>query len=62
MSIVGVVLNIYKHPSCFAIWAVTNLAWAVIDFQAGLYAQSALFAVYLGLAVWGLYKWLREDA
>lgn len=29
----------------------------IVDFKAGLYAQAFLFAVYLGLAVWGLYQW-----
>ena len=42
-SIVGVVLNIKKHRLCFLIWAITNFMWAIVDYQAGLYAQSALF-------------------
>ena len=56
-SLVGVVLNIKKNKACFAIWAVTNAAWAVIDYNAGLTAQAALFAVYFVLAVWGLIEW-----
>ena len=58
-SLVGVVLNIKKNKACFAIWAVTNAAWAVIDYTAGLTAQAALFAVYFCLAIWGLVEWRR---
>jgi len=58
-SLIGVVLNIKKNKACFAIWAVTNAAWAVIDYTAGLTAQAALFAVYFCLAIWGLVEWRR---
>jgi nicotinamide riboside transporter PnuC len=56
-SVIGVIANIYKRQWCFAIWAVTNAAWMVIDYRAGLPEQSALFAVYFILAIWGLWKW-----
>jgi nicotinamide riboside transporter PnuC len=58
-SLVGVVLNIKKKKACFAIWAITNAAWAVIDYMAGLTAQAALFAIYFCLAIWGLVEWRR---
>ena len=58
-SLIGVVLNIKKNKACFAIWAVTNAAWAVIDYTAGVTAQAALFAVYFCLAIWGLVEWRR---
>lgn len=57
LSLVGVVLNIKKKRSCFIIWTFTNASWAVIDYQAGLTAQAALFAVYFCLAVWGMWEW-----
>lgn len=60
LSLLGVVLNIEKRKVCFAIWAFTNAAWAVVDYQAGLYSQAALFAVYFVLAVWGLWEWNTE--
>ena len=56
-SIVGVVANIYKRPWCFAVWLCTNSAWCLYDYAIGAYAQSALFAVYVLLAAWGLYQW-----
>lgn len=57
LSLVGVVLNIKKRKACFMVWAITNAAWAVIDFQAGLPAQSALFVVYFLLCLWGIVAW-----
>ena len=59
-SIIGTVANIYKKKWCFWIWLVTNSMWLIIDFRAGLYAQAFLFAVYVLLAVWGLYRWSRK--
>ena len=56
-ALAGVVLNVRKNPACFAIWTVTNAAWAVIDWSHGLHAQSALMATYFGLSIWGLWKW-----
>jgi len=62
LSIIGTVLNIKKRPECFAIWAVTNAAWAIIDFSRGLPEQGVLFSVYFCLAVWGLVEWCRRPA
>ena len=61
MSIVGVILNIYKSKICFLIWIFTNFAWMIIDFQAKLYSQSFLFLVYFLLAIYGLVKWILDE-
>jgi len=58
-SLIATVANIHKKRWCFAIWLVTNTTWCVYDLCIGAYAQSCLFAVYAGLAVWGLVKWRR---
>jgi nicotinamide riboside transporter PnuC len=58
-SIIGVVLNIYKLPVCFAIWICTNFAWMIIDFKKKIYAQSFLFLIYFLLAIWGIITWLK---
>ena len=60
-SLTGVVLNIRKRRACFAIWVATNAAWSAVDFAHELYAQSALMAVYAGLAVWGWFAWRAPD-
>jgi nicotinamide riboside transporter PnuC len=58
-SLIGTIANIYKKQWCFAIWLGTNVAWTIIDFQKGIYAQATLFAIYTCLAIWGLYKWKK---
>ena len=58
-AIVGVVLNIKKRKECFYVWLCTNTIWMVYDYTIGAVAQSALFAVYVGLAVWGIIAWRK---
>lgn len=58
-SIVGVILNIKKRRACFYVWAVTNAAWAIVDFWKGLPAQGVLFSVYFVLALYGLWEWRK---
>jgi len=63
-SAIGVVLNIKKSRVCFFLWTFTNTAWMIVDFYKGIYAQSALFAVYVALAIIGIFAWrsvLRKD-
>ena len=60
LALVGVVLNIKKDSRCFAIWVCTNFFWCVYDFHLGAIAQSALFAVYFCLAIWGLWEWKKS--
>ena len=57
LSLAGVILNIRRHRACFAIWTVTNAAWAGIDAHAGIYSQSCLHATYVALAVYGWFSW-----
>jgi nicotinamide riboside transporter PnuC len=60
-ALIGVVLNIQKKQSCFYIWLVTNVSWAVIDFYKGIPMQGLLFSVYAVLAVWGIYSWRKGE-
>lgn len=58
-SLIGVVINIYHYKACFAIWAVTNASWAIIDYVKGIPEQGVLFTVYFMLAIHGLIVWHR---
>lgn len=60
LSVIGVVLNIRQNRVCFVVWSFTNAAWCVIDSMHGIYAQSALFALYFMLSLWGMYEWRRK--
>ena len=57
-SIIGTIANIQKLPWCFAVWAVTNFTLAIYNSKRREWPQAALFAVYFGLAIWGLAKWI----
>lgn len=57
LALLGVWLNIHKHVACFWIWAFTNLAWAVVDCNAGIQAQTVLHLAYFVLALYGIRAW-----
>jgi nicotinamide riboside transporter PnuC len=61
ISIVGIILNIYKNKYCFAIWMVTNFSWMIIDFYKGIYSQAFLFLIYFILAIYGFVKWIIDN-
>ena len=61
-SLFAVVLNIKKHPGCFAIWLTTNMTWAIVDFTKGIVAQAALQGAYAALSYYGLVTWLEKKA
>ncbi|HML88911.1 MAG TPA: nicotinamide mononucleotide transporter [Methylomusa anaerophila] len=60
-ALFATILNIRKDRRCFLIWTGTNLYWTVYDAVNGLYAQAALFMVYLVLALVGLWKWRKNS-
>lgn len=57
IALVGTILNIKKRRICFMIWLVSNSGFMVHNYLIGQYAQSLLFAVYVGLSIWGLWEW-----
>lgn len=61
LALIGNWLNIQKDRRCFYIWTATNLFWIIYDAIHGLYAQVALFTVYLILSIMGIRKWRRDS-
>ena len=59
-SIVGTIANVKQKRWCFAVWAVTNIAWVAYDIYKTAYPQAALMAVYFCLSVWGLWEWKKK--
>ncbi len=57
ISLVGVVLNIYKDPLCFWLWVVSNFLWCVVDWRRRIYSQAVLMGIYCALAIWGIWTW-----
>ncbi len=61
LALTGTILNSNRNKYGFLLWIATNLFWVVVDFRAGLYAQSALFAAYVVLAIKGILTWSRKE-
>lgn len=57
VALIGTVLNVLQERSGFLFWMVSNLGLATVNFRRRQWAQGVLFAVYLGLAVWGWSAW-----
>ena len=65
LSLVGVILNIYKQPACFLIWTGTNFCWALITLgvargrlkPTAVLPMFPLYCIYFALAWWGFLKW-----
>lgn len=62
VALVGTCLNASRIKYGFVLWFFTNLYWTVVDFKAGLYAQSALFLAYTLLAVKGIVTWTKKES
>lgn len=61
LALTGTILNSSRNKYGFILWFFTNLFWVIVDFRAGLYAQSALFGAYTLLAVKGLITWTKKE-
>lgn len=61
LALMGTILNANRNKYGFILWFVTNLFWVFVDFQSGLYAQSALFLAYTLLAIKGIVTWSKKE-
>lgn len=61
IALIGTVLNIQMDRLGFLFWIVSNLGLAIVNSRGRQWAQAMLFAVYLGLAVWGWISWRMID-
>lgn len=61
LALAGTILNSNRNKYGFYLWFCTNLFWVIVDFRAGLYAQSALFGAYTLLAVKGIITWTKKE-
>jgi nicotinamide riboside transporter PnuC len=59
LAVAGVVLNNYKNRVCFLLWVISNLIFAVIHTQAGLYSLVLRDGIFTVLAIIGFWQWSR---
>lgn len=60
LGILGAILNVYKHWSCFILWTLANILLINHNVTNRDYAQAFLFVVYQSITTFGLIKWIRE--
>ena len=57
IAVIGAALNIAGRWQGFGLWIISNGYWLIYNLQAGEYAQSVIFAVFLALAIYGIVRW-----
>lgn len=60
LGILGAIVNVYKHWSCFVMWSVANFILIYHNLETNDYAQTLLFLVYQVITTFGLIKWMRD--
>jgi nicotinamide riboside transporter PnuC len=61
LSLIGNVFVVKKNIIGQWVWAVSNVGWVAYNIYIGSYSQATLFAVYLGLCIWGIIVWSKDD-
>ena len=61
LAVMGVALSNRKKRACYILWIITNTAWGIINWQAGLRVEALQNGVFLYLALEGLVKWKNEE-
>lgn len=59
-TIYGTLLNSRQNKYGFLVWGLCNLMWLTIDFSRGIYAQAALYMVFIGFNVYGWMQWGKK--
>jgi nicotinamide mononucleotide transporter len=52
-------LQARRRVECWALWVLANIGAVIVYPQRGLYWTTALYALFLGLALWGWREWAR---
>ena len=61
LSLTGNIFVIKKNVLGQWIWAISNVGWISYDLYIQAYSQAFLFAVYLGLCIWGIISWSKDN-
>lgn len=61
LSILGTLFNLQKRAAGWVIWSIANLGWIVVFLGREMMAEAFLFAVYLVLSVYGIFKWWNPE-
>lgn len=61
VAFVGTVFNSRRNKISQAIWMVTNLYMAWLNYYIGVPSIGTLYVAYFLLAVYGLFEWRRQE-
>ena len=61
VSLIGCWYNIQKKVISWFLWAFANLGWMLTFTYKGMLAEASLFAVYLLLSIYGIFKWIHRQ-
>lgn len=62
IALLGAWLNARKNIYGFCCWLLSNGFWTVHNIIIREYAQAFLYFVFLGIAIYGLYKWSQGNS
>ncbi|MBI5346469.1 MAG: nicotinamide mononucleotide transporter [Chlamydiae bacterium] len=60
ISIIGTFLNAKKFRIGFLLWIATDIIFVFYNIYLKSYPQSALFLVYLSIAIYGWFHWGKK--
>jgi len=60
-TIFGTYLNSRQNKYGFLVWGLCNMLWLGVDFTRGIYAQAALYVVFIGFNVYGWRQWWKKE-
>ncbi len=61
LSLAGNIFVVKKNVIGQWLWAISNVGWVTYDLYIEAYSQAFLFAVYLGICVWGIIAWTKDS-
>lgn len=61
VTIIGTYLNSRQNKYGFIIWGLCNFMWLSIDYYRGIYAQAALYVIFIGFNIYGWNKWKKKE-
>lgn len=60
-TIAGTYLNSKQNKYGFLVWGLCNMLWLGVDFTRGIYAQAALYVVFIGFNIYGWQQWGKKS-
>lgn len=60
-TIFATYLNAKQNKYGFLIWGFCNVLWLGVDVTRGIYAQAALYLVFIGFNIYGWCQWKKKD-